>query len=527
MASRDVFVRHFFGGGWATDFGPTAQVDVSQQQTVTIPWLNEADNVVYELDGGPRKAPGASKLNSVQMQSGADVKGIYDAWFSGTGGTPTQRRICHVGTTIKKDDADGTFTNIFTGLESGKVPSYTMLEDLLIMTSDSTADVPKSWDGSTAQNLAGSPPNFSFCTTHKNRVWASGNAANPSRLYYTVLLTPADWAGSGSGSIDIDPDDGDIITGIISHRNELIVFKGPNKGSIHRVAGSAPTGDDAFSRVPLVKGIGAVWHNTIIPVANDVIFMWSDGTIHSLQATNDFGDYNLSSLSRPINSWIRDHVNKARLRHAWAADWPEKSFALFTVPIDSSQTNNIILMMDYSQGNAVKWAYWSSFNDTQCLAQGVDASDNNARVVFAGGGDGYIRKLGRPTRSIDDATTISYRVLTPFMSYGSPHNMKNIHGGYLSIQPRNSGNITFGWQRDANAQQTDTVAQGGTAVLGSFVLDSDTLGGSRYVDRFFRLETGGEFRSVQFQLSNNVLAEDVEIHGFGADLKSGAGSYEN
>jgi hypothetical protein len=75
-----------------------------------------------------------------------------------------------------------------------------------------------------------------------------GRATNPSRLYYSANVDPEDWVGVGSGSIDIDINDGDMITGIASYQDNLFVFKGPNKGSIHRITGSSPTGSDA-SRV--------------------------------------------------------------------------------------------------------------------------------------------------------------------------------------------------------------------------------------------------------------------------------------
>jgi len=87
--------------------------------------------------------------------------------------------------------------------------------------------------------------------------------------------------------------------------------------------------------------------------------------------------------------------------------------------------------------------------------------------------------------------------------------------------------VTFGWERDNNAQQTQSVAQGGTAVLDSFVLGTDTLGGARFVDTFFRAEEGGAFRSISYEVSNNTAGEDVEIHSISAILERGAISLEN
>ena len=208
MPSNLLTVHHTFGGGWAPDFGPSVDLGPSQSGELVIPYLLEAENNRYSLDGGPVKIGGADKLNAAVMESGAAIRGLFDFWRLGTSASPTQKRIVHVGTKILKDAADGTFTDLFTGLTSNSIPSYSVFGDALIL-SQTGNDVPRWYDNTTAQNLAGSPPNFAFSTAHKNRVWAAGVTDNPSRLYYCALLDEEDWTGAGSGFIDIEPDDGE------------------------------------------------------------------------------------------------------------------------------------------------------------------------------------------------------------------------------------------------------------------------------------------------------------------------------
>lgn len=520
MPSRQQYVKHVFGGGWATAFGPNAAVGM-REGMVEVPFLVNAENVEYMLDGGPRKAGGSAKLHAGELESGATVKGLYDAWFSGTGGSSTQHRIIHVGTKIKRDDADGSFSDLFTGLVAGAVPAYSMMNDILIMSSDSTADVPRSWDGSTAQNLAGTPPNFAFSAVHKNRTWAAGNASKPSRLYFSVLLDSEDWTGSGSGEIDIDPDDGDRITGIVSHKNDLWVFKGPYKGSIHRITGSAPTGDDAFARIPFVKGVGAAAHNTIFRFRDDIGFMWSDGSIHSLKTTAAFGDYNEVSLTRPIQTWIDEHVNFSRLAHAWATSIGDRGLMFLTLAVDGSTDNNALLVMDY-RFEPVRWAYWPDY-DLACVAEVVDPARSNQRTLMGGGNDGFVRKLGQPTRSIDGDTAIAMRVTSPFMDYGTPMYEKELAGASMAIASKNDGEITFGWQGEGSNQQTTGFSQTDGDVLGDadvneFVLDTSTLGGTRLKEVFQDLPEGGLFRALQWEISQASNNEDAEVHTVGLIL---------
>ncbi len=525
MASKTQYIRHLFDGGWATDFGPNADIVVDQGGQIRIPFLVDAENLLYEFDGGPHKMPGTAKLNSSQMESGAVIKGLFDYWDTGTGAASSQHRIVHVGTTIKRDDADGTFTDLFTGLQSGAVPAYAVLEDILVMANDHVSDVPRSWDGTTAQNLAGSPPNFSFSVTHKNRMWAAGVEANSSRLYYSALLDAEDWTGAGSGSIDIDPRDGDRLTAIASHRDELWAFKGPYKGSIHRIAGSAPTGADSFARKTFVTGVGAVGHNTLFRFADDLGFMWSDGSVRSLGTTEKFGDFLETALSRPINvGFMNERVNIARLKHAWAAVDDIRGLVVITLPIDANTNNNAVLAMDF-RFSPVRWSFLSGLA-AGCVASVVDQTNNDRRVVMLGGNDGHVRKWGQSTRT-NDGTGISYKWTTPYLSYGSPVIMKTLSAAAIGLQPKNNANITFGWQRDNNAQQTQTVTQGGGALLDSFTLGTDTLGGGRFVDRFLELEEGGEFRSVQFQITHNTNNEDIEVHALTAAITGGSVSTEN
>jgi len=535
MPTRRVFIKHIFGGGWATDLGPNfgGLPDPNSRQII-VPFLVKAENVMFDLDGGPVKIPGAVKLNSATLESGAAIMGIFDYWQQGTAGSPNQHRIIHVGTKIKKDDADGTFTDLFTGLTAGAIPNYFVLEDLLVIASDVTGDVPRSWDGTTAQNLAGTPPDFAFGVAHKNRAWAAGVDANPSRLYYSALLDPADWAGAGSGSIDIDPSDGDRITGIVSHQDSLFVFKGPRKGSIHRITGSAPTGDDSFARKTFVKGIGAVNHNSIFSFRDDIGFMWSDGSVRSLSATQAFGDFSENSLSLPINrGYLGSSANFANLQKAWAVNDETDGIVLITLPAEGNADPSVVIMMDY-RFDPVRWSKWSVFADVHCLASVIDPTDNDRRIVMSGHNDGFVRKMLQPARDIDGSDAIPYEWKSPFMDYGLGDKMKTLSSMAVGLEPKNNQAITLGWTRDDNSEQSIQINQGGVSdVLGNaaaneFTLGTSQLGGSSFIDQFTALgEEGGEFRAIQYSMSNSGVGENVAVHTFSSFVAIGAESTEN
>ncbi len=530
MPSKTQIIRHTFAGGFATDFGPTVDVSPDASGKVAIPFLVEAQDCIFELDGGPHCIGGTSKVNASAVASGAVVTGVYDYWRMGTAGVPARRRVLHAGTVALADTDDGTFaTTIGSGLTSGAVPSYFTFDDLLIFSSDSTVDVPRSWDQTTAQDLAGTPPRFSFGCSHKNRAWAAGNYTSPSRLYYSANVDPEDWVGSGSGTIDIQPNDGDMITGIASHKDSLFVFKGPNHGSIHRITGSAPTGGDAFARLTFVNGLGACWHNAIFPFADDLGYVSQYGTVHSLSSTAAYGDFIDGALSRPINGWIREHLNYSRLRYIGAATDQLGGQVYITMSVDSSSSNNVVLVMDYR--NAPDKIRWSRVPSYMQGSLGAFVDTSGVRRILGGGNDGYVRRLNMPDRSIDGTSALSFRVTTPFLNYGNPIITKTISIAATGIRPKGNFNYTFGWARDQNAQQTATLTQVGGDVLGpvsvnEFTLDQSLLAGGSYVDIFAELEEGGEFRSIQYEVRQGGVSQDIELHSITTAITPGALSTE-
>lgn len=63
--------------------------------------------------------------------------------------------------------------------------------------------------------------------------------------------------------------------------------------------------------------------------------------------------------------------------------------------------------------------------------------------------------------------------------------------------------------------------------LGSFTLDTSTLAGAAFVSRFLQTETGGEFRDIQYQVSDNINNSDLEVHSIAAGITIGSDSTEN
>ena len=531
MPSKDLFFSFSFTGGFASDLGALVNPPIVRSGgggSVEMPHLLTADNVYYRLNGAVVKTGGTAKYNTTVIASGEEIRGMFEYIKAGTGGSATRKRVAHAGTVIVKDDNDASFANLFTGLEDGAIPNYNVFEDVLIIASDSTSDAPKSWDQTTAQNLAGSPPNFAFSVTHSLRVWAAGDASNPSRLYYSSTQNHEEWNGTGtSGTIDISPNDGDIITGIIPYRGDLIVFKGPYRGSITRVVGDPADTDFNTSPRTTIRGIGAIWQNSIFEFGNDIGFIATDGSIRSFTTTDRFGDYEQLALSDPISSWIRDNVTISALRTAWAATDHLRGYSLICLPTSSATTPNHILMMDF-RFRPVRWSNWPAF-DGYSLARMSDPDDSDLPILYFGGSDGFIRKANQNAFAIDDVTAISETVKTAAISYNTPNKSKTHARLGLGVRAAGTVSCTITTTDENSNQNSITISgiQGGTA-LGSFELDTDTLGGEIHKTYWADATALGSFRETSYQFQNTGLNQGLEITEFYTVLEgSGDDTYEN
>jgi hypothetical protein len=523
MPTKRTATEILFGGGWATDYGQMYTAAPSGGKLV-VPFLTTAQNVRYELDGAPHKIGGAEKVNSVTITD--PIMGMFDFWKAGTAGSPTQKRVCHAGTKVYKEDLDGTWDQLIAGLTAGAMPCYTVYGDLLIISSSATADAPQKWNQAATAALGGTPPNFAFATNHKNRIWASGNPAYPSRLYYTGYDDPEDWTSSDAGAIDISTDDGNVITGLYGeHKDLLWIFKGRGNArtaTIHYLSGSSPGGADPFVPRPFKHGIDCVNHQGIIPFADDLAFVSSNG-IYSLAATEKYGDFEQATISRPINGWFRRNVSGTYLPKTWGVNYEARGVALWNITRRGQTESDTILACDY-RFTPPRWARWT----LPKAASIAMVSQDGIPELWGGGYTGYALKLDRSSHDMD-GTTYTGKVTLPWLNFGSSLFLKTVASGFVQLVSKGNFPIRVGYKRDRNARQTFTVSQAGgdllTPTLGSpFVLNQSTLSGSRSITQPAGME--GEFRDLEFDISNGEANQDMEVHALSLLYDIGAISEE-
>lgn len=509
-----------FTGGFATDLP-------SQARDLTY-WL-KCENILFEVSGAVRKAGGATKVNAIPADGDADIAGMFDFWRGGGAASFTQKFVVVAGNSkIYRDDMDGTLDDITGGasITANMIPVFCQARDLLTIWS-SANDLPLKYNQTgDVGSLGGTPPVGRGMVFHANRGWAWGVNANASRLYYSSSTDIEDWSGADTGSLDLDPEDGDRITGAISYKHVLIVFKGPQKGSLHQIAGTAPTGADAFSRKVLVRGIPLQTHNSIVPVGDDALFM-SDRGIHSLGTTIEFGNFREKDLTRFLRGYFRESVNMTHLQKVWGTDYSEKSCVVWVLPAAGSAEPNRLFGLSYIQLAEKGWQpfTWTRGGISACTR--IHPTTRRRNLVF-GTTDGFVALQDTADRSIYSNTAYAARMLSPEVLIGEADGGGRPRGDipvtlermYLRSKSSGDHDVNVTVKRD-NGVEPYTFNQGSSGfLLGTSILGVHKLGGTKTRIVYSKPPVIGTTRGVQFDITQGGLNQDMNLLEIGLEYTS-------
>ncbi|MCC6798318.1 MAG: LamG domain-containing protein [Candidatus Hydrogenedentes bacterium] len=108
-----------------------------------------------------------------------------------------------------------------------------------------------------------------FCAVFNNKLFFANGKTNPSALYWAETNTS--YGFYALNKIQIDPGDGDEITGLVATEAALVIFK---RRSIHELTGE---GAETFQRRKVVDGQGSVAGQTCQATAGGVYFLSYNG----------------------------------------------------------------------------------------------------------------------------------------------------------------------------------------------------------------------------------------------------------
>jgi hypothetical protein len=488
--------------------------------------LAVADNTLFHLDLARRKRAGFQYFDASSIGANVDIVGGCEYWAN-ISNVKTQREVVITNEpAIYSYTGAGTRTALAVGgtaLVAGfTAVSFEIINEDLVMAFNN-ATTPKKWTmsgGTTWEDLGGTPPKFSFCRAHINRLFAAGDPANPDRLYYSSVDNHQQWGGVGSsGAIDIFPGDGDPegLTAIFpAQKGALFVAK---RNRLYRVNTSDP--DDANWTVDEVSsGIGCIGHNAVAAVDMDDLIYVSDRGIHTMSATLNYGNFESQFISKDIQkdflSW-----NKGRNKNLWMTYIPRlNAICLAVSPTGNSHNTEIHLLN-------VEDKQWYRFPSIPCDAL-WKAKIGGVDVLMVGNAQGRISKL---TDNIYDDWGASYlfdvKTGTIYPDK-SPKTVKGFKSVSLFYKPKGAYTLTARFKIDNYPVQTLTFDLSGSFdPLGtSFVLGSSHLGLAQALPSV-TLPVDGYGRGFSLEIQQDGIDEQVEVYGFSVEYEPSGDQQES
>ena len=429
-------------------------LDGNLTPSATYTWISpviDASNATDKASGHAAltaDVPGGSTI-SIQSRSAPASTGPWTAWVNALADGTLQHtadnfvQVRLILTRSGEDDPDvdklvvsfdGTpaatlLASDFTA--GGQFYFDTLLDNAVIVNG---IDAPRKYDGTTVSLVGGSPPHGRYLAAHKNRMWIAGTTSNPSRLYFSDILNIDSWPVLNF--IDIAPNDGDVITGIMPLGDYLVISKG------HSVWLLTGEGVNTFSVRRIHADRGAYAPRSIVTMNGSLCFVSDDGVYLS-----DLTQAVLIS-ERVKETWAG--LNLRRINQA--ANWFDDHKLYVAVPSAGSTINDTIIVFDSLRqsfaGIITGWkaSCWCYLREAGKIVSLYGHSD---KVQVSEINNGFS----------DNGLAIPFIWKSKEFNFGTPESYKRWNKVYMEISPANTqADLTITFFVDGQQIGSTTVA---------------------------------------------------------------------
>lgn len=450
--------------------------------------LTQAQHVNYPRSGGVTKRFDQATVNTVSLGAAVTITGGYQ--FRLSTGTNYNVSATSDGRVVTLND-DGTVTTLKSGLLAATQPSFSQFNDLLGYAD--RVNPPQSWDATTWQAMAGSPPALGGpLSVHSNR-WFMLDAGNPLRLSWSALGTGIDWTtANNAGSVVVVGRFSSPLIGLLPMTSELLLG---HRDFVSRLQGTAPSTYTLPNIVPAQTSLGFASALGASFANNDAWWMSQRG-IHNLATTLNFGDLAEHFASDQIDPYFLPDsgltVTLVNLNVARSCYDQQNNRLIWAVDTNADGKNDTLFVKDVPTG---AWSLWPNMSCASLWTAYSSVTGRND--VFMGGYDGFVRRLNvsASTNAIDS----SFKHISDLGDSGW---VKTLRYLYPHVKEQGAYNLTVTVNADFGATGGQVFSMsllGATDTLGStFTLGTSTLGGRSQIVK--RLEMGilGEYFEVGF-----------------------------
>jgi hypothetical protein len=387
------------------------------------------------------------------------------------------------------------------------------------------------------------------------QIW-DGAAASTSSL----ALLPTDWTGSNFPAQIIRHQQGfatvPVAVGFSTTKNALYIGKDDvldytdaevtqfncDTGDGYGLVGAAEFGerlfvfgkekaffleDSSIDRadwylVPAQFNGGAAHFRLIVKTDEDIMCMAQDGTIYSVAAAQEYGDYKLANLARParIDRWIQDNVNMGRIDDFHAVYDPSKRCVMWFLARSGATQVKCALKYYVDRDPVDAWMvdeqpdYDSGYN-ASCSAR-VQTSTGSFRI-YTGDYEGTLWKLGESTRS-DDGNSYYGGFTIPYNELERPSLTKSMARVWAIVEPAGDYVANYNWWLDGVRKTGGEFSLAGTgAKFGSAQFDSAVFGSTEPIET--PSELGDDGRRIKFEVYNNLANQTFAFSSIRYDFK--------
>jgi len=355
-------------------------------------------------------------------------------------------------------------------------------------------------------------------STKPNRLYISDNTTNPGDFTNAAgtLSTSGEvpgatsFLGTNAQFIDVNPGDGDKITGLAKYQGVVIIFK---ERSIYQLQFSTAT-----SPTPVVTQIsqatGAVSHKSIDNVENDVFYLSRKGYYVLGNEPNYLNTIRSNELSNRVNPIIQT-INPAQAMNAASIFSEFKFYSSFATGGNDYNNQTLIYdrrylawsKVDYMTANA-----WTEFIDTSGNRHLYFADDNSAEVY----------EVIEGNYSNNGTAIDSYWISKSFDANQFDEYKRWLDVTILFRQISGSVTVTFYADNDQVVKSTsissDTDFSGsiGTTLMGSPIFGGTgtTSSTSTTNNVPYRFKVNTKSRTLKIKISNNSDNQNFIVLGF-------------
>lgn len=329
-------------------------------------------NTVLDSVGSIQERKGYTKLLTTKLSS-ATQNG--KAFYKSDG---TSQLIYGTTTTLNRYNNAGGSTSLGTGYTAAQWDFDTYNDVFYAINGTSML----SWSGTALSTVSGAPTSPQYFRIHKNRSWI----ASGSTLYFSDAGAPTSFPVGNL--INVNTNDGQVITGLESLLDALIVFKTDSiwviTGEPLGVGNNTAIGNLVMRRAN--SDVGCVSYKTIWKVGSEIIFAARTGLFV-------FSNYKSSLISQSLNQTFKQGMNTAAMNQMWAVYSTVEKKYLLGFAASGSNTPNQAICYDLIQYKFTLWddlpgAWATNFRFTQqdVTVMG-DAAQGNIYQLFQGYAD--------------------------------------------------------------------------------------------------------------------------------------------